>query len=542
MTQTPVPSAERWVERLRRIEREQPLPPSMPALLERAVAQGDGTLVQMIEPGTSISYRQFEQASRRLAAGLSKLGVGPGTKLALMVENCIEFQVTWFALARIGAVVVPVNPSYTERELLHVIADSDAEFLVASTRLRTELLAAVPLQAARVIPLEPDVLGAREPARGVASAWHRLLESVPPDVQLPRLEHDLERVMNIQYTSGTTGFPKGCVLTQGYWLNMAQSTVSLHQQPMERFFTAQPFFYMDPFWQLLEAMWCHGTFFAAKKISASRFLGWLAEHRIHRAQVPELAMKHVDSQPAGSLDLRLALTLGWSAGHRAAFVDRFQVPTLNCFGMTEIGVGLAPPPDWPAGQDATSVGVAALRRRARVVDENGKPVAPGTVGELQVGGEHIFKGYYKKPEVNALVLADGWFRTGDAFVQDEKGFFQLVGRFKDMIRRSSENISAREVEAVVREHPAVADCAAVPVPDETRGEEVKILVQLADPARRGDWTWLIQHCQQRLAPFKVPRYYEAVTEFPRTSSNKISKPTLIEAAKRGELGFDRTRA
>lgn len=530
-----------WEQALERMASQEPLPPSIPALLRRAVQQGDGTLVEMFEPGTAISYVEFERSSRRLAAALLHAGVTAGTKLALMLENCIEFQVTWFALARIGAVIVPVNPSYTQRELLYVLSDSDAEFLVHSTRLPAELIASIAIPPERRIPVEPDQLGAREPLPACDSPWHRMLAAVPDDVVLPGLADDLERVINIQYTSGTTGFPKGCVLTHGYWLNLAQATVSLHRETMERFFTAQPFFYMDPFWQLLEAMWCHGTLVAAKKISASRFLGWLAEHRVHRAQLPELTMKHADAVPPGSLHLRLALTLGWSAASRAAFVERFGVRTMNVFGMTEIGVGLSPPPDWQLEADYTSVGVAALRRRARVVDAQGQTVPPGTPGELQIAGAHIFKGYYKKPEVNAQCLVDGWFSTGDAFVQDEKGFFSLVGRFKDMIRRSAENISAREVEAVVREHPAVLDCAAVPVPDAERGEEVKILVQLVEgsPPQGGDWQWLIGHCQARLAPFKVPRFYEAVAEFPRTSSNKISKPSLIAAARDGRRGFDR---
>jgi acyl-CoA synthetase (AMP-forming)/AMP-acid ligase II len=206
--------------------------------------------------------------------------------------------------------------------------------------------------------------------------------------------------------------------------------------------------------------------------------------------------------------------------------------------MPEIGLGLTMPQGYPSAAKPVSVGLAALRRQARIVDGAGQPVGPGVAGELQIRGEHLFKGYYNKAEANATAFDGPWFRTGDAFVRDADGFYRIVGRFKDMIRRSNENIAAREVEAVVRELAEVFDCAAVAVPDPVRQEEVKIMIQLQAellasgraaaeilPIER-----LFAHCRSGLAPFKVPRYVQFVREFPRTSSNKIAKHLIAKEA------------
>jgi acyl-CoA synthetase (AMP-forming)/AMP-acid ligase II len=238
-------------------------------------------------------------------------------------------------------------------------------------------------------------------------------------------------------------------------------------------------------------------------------------------------------------------TFGWSAESRLVFDQRFGVPAVESFGMTEIGLGLAMPQAYPSTAKPASVGIPALWREARIVDTAGHPVGPDIAGELQIRGEHLFKGYYNKPEANAAAFDGPWFRTGDAFVRDADGFYRIVGRFKDMIRRSSENIAAREVEAVVRELDEVFDCAAVAEPDPVRGEEVKIMVQIKPellsldqspndilPAER-----LLVHCQSGLAPFKVPRYVQFVNAFPRTASNKIAKHLIVHEAH--EQVFDR---
>jgi crotonobetaine/carnitine-CoA ligase len=178
-----------------------------------------------------------------------------------------------------------------------------------------------------------------------------------------------------------------------------------------------------------------------------------------------------------------------------------------------------------------SCGLPVAFRRCRIVRPDGNAVATGEAGELEVSGAGILLGYYKRPEANAAALHDGWFRTGDLVRQDRDGYHYVIGRIKDVIRRSNENISAAEIEAVLNAMPEVKEAAAVPVPDPIRGEEVKVFISLAPGATRVEVPpeRILAHCRARLARFKLPRYVEYLERLPRTQSDKIAKPELIAA-------------
>ena len=529
---------------------QQPLPASIPELFaQMARTYPQQVLLDMFEDAQQITYAEFDALSTRLAIGFRAAGVQAGMHVAVMLPNGLHWHLTWLAVLKLGAAVVPVNPTYTARELEYVLSDARVNALVLGIEREdvTNQLRPWPTTLPR------ERVWASAAKLGQPCPWQALLDGTAPgrEADLIAAELGRETLANIQYTSGTTGFPKGCQLTHGYWLALAQSACLMHpvttggQAPLRRFFTAQPFFYMDPFWQLLMTATSGGTLFAAHKISASKFLSWLAELHIEWAQLPELALKSLHTVDGRQLDLRQVFTFGWSAESRLVFEQRFDVPATESFGMTEIGLGLAMPPAYPSATKPVSVGIPALRREARIVDTDGHPVGPDTAGELQIRGEHLFKGYYNKPDANSAAFDGPWFRTGDAFVRDADGFYRIVGRFKDMIRRSSENIAAREIESVVRELDEVFDCAAVAEPDPVRGEEVKIMVQIKTELLRSGQSpkeilqveRLLAHCQRSLAPFKVPRYVQFVNAFPRTASNKVAKHLI--ARDTHEQVFDR---
>ncbi len=448
-----------------------------------------------------------------------------------MLPNRIDYPLMWFALAKLGAVHVPVNTRYTPREIAYVCTDSGA-LLAIVDRQFADTFRAMDVRPAAL----PDnrILVVDGPVPEGTADFHAVVTASP---SLPPPDRGVrpDDLMNIQYTSGTTGFPKGCMLTHDYWMLTGQSAFFWDAVPAEKLLTAQPFFYMDPQWQTLKTMVAGGTLFIAPQMSSTRYIGWLKRTGADWCQFPLLMTRQPEEPDDGATNLRQTATFGWDGETCRAFKRRFKAIAREGFGMTEIGLATWMPPGIEAMYDSGSVGLDAPFRETTIRDEAGHPVKPGERGELWVRGRSIFQGYWDRPDANAESFRpaeDGglpWFRTGDLFEADQLGFLWLVGRLKDMIRRSSENIAAREVEAVVRELAEVEDCAAVPVPDAKRGEEVKIYVQLRPGLSQSAIPpqMILSHCRQRLAAFKVPRFYAYVESFPRTVSNKIEKRNLV---------------
>jgi crotonobetaine/carnitine-CoA ligase len=291
---------------------------------------------------------------------------------------------------------------------------------------------------------------------------------------------------------------------------------------------ANPFFYMTPQWLLLMVFYTRGTLFVARRLSGSRYIGWMREHRIEFCLFPEAAYKQPPRADDADNSVVRVSTYGFPRHEQQRLEQRYDFVAREAFGMTEIGTALYVPISAPEMVGSGSCGLPEPFRECRIADGHGNTLPPGAVGELLVRGPGLLQGYYKKPEATAAAFHGDWFRTGDLFRQDERGWFYIVGRVKDMIRRSGENIAAREVEEIILALPQVAEAACVPVPDRNRGEEVKALVVLQagvardalPPAR------LLEHCRANLAPFKVPRFIAYVAALPKTGSHKIAKAEL----------------
>jgi acyl-CoA synthetase (AMP-forming)/AMP-acid ligase II len=272
-------------------------------------------------------------------------------------------------------------------------------------------------------------------------------------------------------------------------------------------------------------------------MGSTRFVSWLAKYKIDWCQFPELIARQLH-EPLRELALRDVAAFGWSPETSRHFRKFINLPSRDAFAMTEIGFGTQMPFDLRNLYDSGSVGIRAPFRSVRIMKDDNSVAGPGEVGELWVTGRGIFSGYWNRPEANAEAFVDGWFRTGDLLRADDSGFHWLVGRVKEMIRRSSENIAAREVESVIRELPEIEDAAAIPVRDPMRGEEVKIYVQLKQQysPEHVSVDYILSHARLHLAPFKVPRYVSYIDSFPRTASNKIIKRDLIAATQDLRVG------
>ena len=494
-----------------------------PSLGDFAAAQAakyeDAIAVDYFQDGVQLNYTDIHHRSNRIAANLLTRGYRKGAHIAVMLPNGPASVLIWFAIMKIGAVIVPVNTAYGGKELYYILNQSDAQLLIMAD---TFLPALETMKDRPKLLTEPIVIQGTD--LGSLEHGGPLVEFDPG---YPVVATDLA---SLQYTSGTTGFPKGCMLTQEYWLLLSHSIALVHKSyGSSRLFFWAPFFYMDGQWSFLSAMAIGGTAIVASKMSLTKFLGWIREHEAHYCVLPEPVMKAVPPSPEDeNISLKFAHTFGWRPSARAEAEKRFNTVARDGFGMTEVGPAMICPRDAGDKLALNSCGIAAPFRETRVVDGDGNECAPDQPGELQINGRAIMLGYYKRPQANAESFDGDWFRSGDLFVKDAEGYHRIVGRLKEMIKRAGENISASEVEAAMREAPEITEAAAIAVPDKMRREEVMVLVKLVDGVTEEGFPpeAIKLHAASRLAGFKRPRYLAYVGEFPRTATNKIAKSQI----------------
>jgi acyl-CoA synthetase (AMP-forming)/AMP-acid ligase II len=479
--------------------------------------------------GTSCSFAQAELAARAFAATLAAYGVDHRDRVAVMLPNGITYPVVWFAIAKAGAVIVPLNIQYRERDLEHTLRDSGAALVVTTPDL-VEHVAAVRGRC----PAIRDILIADQHMNGG---------------EAPRVTRNvgLNDLLNIQYTSGTTGLPKGCMLTHEYWLRMGELAVRFsHLTSDDVAIIAQPFSYVDPLWHTVMCLTAGATLVILPRFSASTFWHSVREHSVTFfymiGTMPVYLMKQpVDPALERGHRVRLASCSGIPPQVHASLEERYGMPWRECYAQTETGWDLQVEieDDWSVGTGA--VGHPVPGKECRVVDPSGNDVPQGEVGELIVRGKPMMLGYWNHPTATAAKIRDGWSYSGDLVRCDSRGYYYIVGRIKDMVRRSGENVAAAEVEAVLAEHPGIACAAVVPVPDELRGEEVKAFVQLqpGETASTVPPSDIISFVRRRLASFKCPRYIAYIDRLPLTPSQKVAKHALLMDPDMGRgLTFD----
>lgn len=487
----------------------------------RALTHGSAIAIDIFERGERATYSEMDRRSNRYAHALRAFGVRRGDRVGMMLPNRMECPILWFALAKLGAVMVPINMHYTPREVDFVLSDTQAKFAIVDE-------SAWPVFSA-MDPWPQDLAEARVIVVGQEAATITL-DKVLDGVDDTPVDEDVrpDDLLTIQHTSGTTGFPKGCMLTHEYWSLCSYAYASLDYQPYKRHLSWSSPAY--GYWPviLLKSYRHGGTLYLAQQLNCSRFIHWVKEYRIEWCALPRQIAEAGEDVPRCLK--QVSQYDGWSADTVRQFRERLGVAGHCPYGMTEIGYAVQTCYDLEEVGDSGSLGIRSPFRALRLVNHDGTPTPVGAVGELWVSGRGIFKGYWNNPNANAASFEGEWFKTGDLMRHDELGFYWIVGRKKDMIRRGTENIAAREVEAIICELPEVADVAAVPVADDRRGEEVKIYVELKESIAPADLPMerILEHARARLAPFKVPRYIAFIPALPRTtSSNKVLKRELI---------------
>jgi len=518
---------EQYFELKKKIETEVEFPANFRELIDRASKLHPDTMaLNFFDDEQSLTYRELRNNAYALADSLSQQGVKHGSHVALVISNRVEFPVSWLALAVLGAVMVPVNPIYTSPELDYVFNDGDVEFTIIEESFMP-LLNGMKKRPRALVDSNIVVIGS---AYGDQHQWDELLSRGSADF-VPSEALKSEDLLNIQYTSGTTGFPKGCMQTQRYWILLGCVVGHIQDGQIKSVLADMPFFYMDPQWMVVMGLYAGITVHCPRKPSIKKFLDWAETYQVEMAYFPFPLLEVAPSERDAKTPIKMFLGYALDAELTRYVEQRFNAKARDSFGMTEIGPGLMVPQNVDSDAGLSSCGLPVAFREAKVVTEDGKEAAIGEPGELWVKGDGIIKGYYNKPEANEDSFVDGWFRTGDVFSKDKEGFFKILGRIKDMIRRSSENISALEIERALYFLPGIVGVAAIAVPDPRRDEEVKVYLELAEGVTPKDLppAVVLAHCQKRLAAFKVPRYIEYTTELPWTPSDKVAKHKLIAA-------------
>ena len=478
------------------------------------------------------SYAGLNAKANQAANLFLGLGIGKGDRVAVQIHNCPEFLFCWFGLARIGAVMVPINANYLHDECAHILKVCAPKALVIE---RQFLKAHEEVQAAHGITVRHTLIARCEDDAETAPAlnFNRLLGE-QSDTFAGRAAVAPEDPAEIIFTSGTTSDPKGAVITHYNLCFAGRYTawqVAIRED--DRYMTMMPACHID--FQCTAAMPTFvvgATFIMLEKYSATRFWRQVCLHRATLTECIPFIIRTLMLQPRQAWEKNHCLRdvlfyLSLSTDEKNAFVERFGVRLFTSYGMTETVVGIIG--DRPGDQRRwPSIGRAGLCYDVRIQDDGGCEVPTGQIGEIAIKGEPgrtLFLEYYDDPEATARTYRDGWLLTGDKAYADEDGYFYFVDRRINLIKRSGENIASTEIENLLVDHPHIVDAAVIGIPDAIADEAVKAYVIVKEGECLSPEE-ILDYCSGRIAKFKVPSCVEIRDSFPRTCTGKVQKAEL----------------
>lgn len=516
---------------------------------DKAAQLGERVFIRF--EGRTLSYRDVDVLSNRLANGLARLGVTKGMHVALMIDNKPEIVLLYIALGKLGAVSVPLNTAAKGELLAYYLEQSDSQLLVADAPL-IERLGAITDRApplAKVVCLtEP---GQSEP-RSPASRWPlvdyaTLLDAsdAPPTTEVRFCD-----LHSLIYTSGTTGPSKGNMSTHAHTLGCGLVLAQTYgYRTDDVLYACLPIFHGNAWLcSVLPALVADASIVIARRFSASGFWDDIRRNGVTQFNSLGAMTNFLWSQPPSPADrdhkVRQVMVVPTPKQFFHEFQDRFGIRFTSVYALTDCGmITVRGPDDLPHKWE--SAGKACDYAEIRIVDDDDFDVPRGEPGEIVVRAREpwIFaQGYYNMPEATARTVRNLWFHTGDRGYLDEDGYIYFVDRKKDAIRRRGENISSFEVEQIILKHPAVLEVAAFPVTSEHTEDEVMVSVVLRENARMTE-AQLIEHCKDNMAYFMVPRYVEFIAVMPKTMTEKVEKYKLkADAESRLAHVWDREKA
>lgn len=493
-------------------------------LVDEACRRWQDAQAMIFEDGVVVTFAKLLAASERFAGYLAER-VKPGDAVAVILRNRAEFMIAWLAVIANRAVLVSINPDDKILDAGHILSDS-ASVIVILTVEHQELVGQLRPELPRL--REVIVVAGEEPDGLAAYSGSQPLRFA--DAACARGD-----ISNIYYTSGTTGMPKGCTVDHEWWLRTVDVLLRrIPQTSADRVLCCLQFFYADPGHLLLECLTTGGALVVMRRFSVSRFWDVVRDHRVTLilsfSSIPLFLLKAPPDPRDRDNQVKVARHLAMPPDLHRQVVERWGFPWIEGYGITEGNVVTSMPLEYADEMTGSgSIGIPVPEVDLRLVGDDGADVPTGATGEVVMRGPGMFRGYLNRPQATREAMPDGWLRTGDLCRQDGRGFLYFMGRKKDVIRRSGQNLTATEVEDALRAHPMILDAAVIPVPDRERGEEVKAYLLLADGKTEADLPGekVVEFCADRLAWYKVPRYVEyRATDFPRTPSMRVRKEVL----------------
>jgi long-chain acyl-CoA synthetase len=491
----------------------------------REVAREVGAKTALIHGERTMTYAELDTASDRLAGALARRGIGAGDRVTIFMPNSIEFVVAFYGTLKAGGVVNPINVQSKDREVRFQVEDSGAKAV-----LYHEALAGV------IDAVRPALPGVRFIVAGAAPAGvERFDELLAETGSAPTATTSMDELAALPYTSGTTGFPKGVMLThRNLTANQQQFFAAVPVRRDDVFLNVLPFFHI----YALNLLMTGAVSLGATQVVMSRFdmVEYLTLVEKHRATVcfivPPVVLglaahPEVDKHDLSSIRFFFSGAAPLAPDPARKMMARTGKPILQGYGLTETSpVTHANPIAAPVLE---SIGPAIVGTEDRIVDlETGtRTLGVGEVGEIAVRGPQVMRGYWRKPDDTAAVIREGWFFTGDVGKKDEKGYVFIVDRKKEFIKYKGFGVGPAEVEAVLCEHPAVADAGVIGKPDEAAGEIPKAFVQLR-PGAAVTADELMEFVKARISDYKRVREVEFIDKVPRTASGKILRRELLE--------------
>jgi O-succinylbenzoate-CoA ligase len=503
-------------------------------LKKRAQISADSEAFVECERGRRFSFKQLNQRCNRIANALVERGVKPGDRVATLLKNGIEFIETYFAVAKIGAVLVPVNWRLVANEISYILNDAGATVLLFDTDFDTTISQ---LQGSDTLTIgnyiRVNAIGSEEASPAFAQNYDQLTAAASDDE--PKIGAYDDDLIFIMYTSGTTGYPKGvmhshrCML----WSELTSLTTS-DMRGEDRFLLPMPMFHVGALVPVSQLVHRGATGVIMRDIDMDVMFKAIEQEKITiTMSVPALLQFMLVAPQREQHDMS---SIRWIATGASpvpvSLIKQYEdigIDIYQAYGLTEsCGPGtLLLPGDGKS--KVGSCGKPQMHTEAKVVDDAGNEVTPGSgeVGELLLAGQHIMLGYWNKPEATAEALKDGWLYTGDLCTVDEDGFITICDRKKDMVISGGENIYPAELENVLAGSPEVQEAAVIGLKSEKWGE-TPLAIVVAAPGTSPTTDSLKAYCKNNLAGYKVPQLFEFVDALPRNASGKLLKPRLRE--------------